>query len=77
MEVIGCPWFYVVEFDNLKTLHAETTNESGEHAGIRFDDGERSADEIVFVPVVRSGVGTRKDGRGVDGRVHGKTRVAL
>ena len=45
--VLLCPGFDVVEFDDLESLRAESTNWGCEYAGVRFDDGEESADKIA------------------------------
>jgi hypothetical protein len=74
MKVIGCPGFDVAGSDGLKLLHAEGTDKSCEHAGGRFNDGERSASGTVFRLVsgrLRSEVGTSRIGRPGGGRIHG------
>ena len=47
MKVVWCPGF-----DDLKSLYAESTDESCEQAGVGFDVGGRSADEVVFGLVI-------------------------
>lgn len=75
MKVIGCPGFDVAGSNDLKPLHAEGADKSCEHAGGRFDDGERSASVTVFRLVsgkLRSEVGTSRIGRPGGGCIQGR-----
>ena len=49
MKVVQCPRPDTVEFDDLRSLHPESVDQSYEKAGVGFDDDERPADEVVFV----------------------------
>jgi hypothetical protein len=54
VEAVGCTVFDVVEFGDLKTLRAENTDQSCEHGGVEFNDGERSSSVIVLGLVTES-----------------------
>ena len=57
--MVGCTRLDVVEFDDLKTLHAKDTSESCEHIEVGFNDGEWSTVGIVF-GVVTESVGSER-----------------
>jgi hypothetical protein len=65
----------MVEFGDLEPLRAESMDESCEHGGAGFIDGERPAGGIVFGPVIES-VGSEVGSAG-GGRVPGKAHVRL